>query len=80
MVRTDKIEAGELTRYIERIEQLEEEVANIRSDIREVYASAKSAGYDPKIMKVILRLKRMDVADRTELDELTDTYRTALNV
>ena len=80
MTRTDNIKADELTSFIERIEQLEEEIANLRSDIREVYAQAKATGYDPKIMKVILRLKKMDVADRTELDELTETYRVALNV
>ena len=80
MVRTDSIKVDELNSFIERIEQLEEEIANLRSDIREVYAQAKSTGYDPKIMKVILRLKKMDVSDRTELDELTETYRVALNV
>lgn len=80
MVRTDSIKVDELNSFIERIEQLEEEIANLRSDIREVYAQAKSTGYDPKIMKVILRLKKLDVADRTELDELTETYRVALNV
>lgn len=80
MTRTDNIQADQLNSYIERIEQLEEEIGNLRSDIRELYAKAKSDGYDPKIMKVILRLKKMDIADRTELDELTETYRVALNV
>ena len=41
---------------------------------------AKDFGYDPKIMKVVLRLKKLDEADRTELDEMTERYRAALNV
>ena len=80
MTRTDKIDPIALSRYIERIEQLEEEVANIREDMRQVFAEAKGAGYDPKIMKVVLRLKKMDTADRIVLDEDTKEYRDALNV
>jgi len=80
MAQTDGIRADELSSFIERIERLEEEMANIRSDIREIYAEAKATGYDPKIMRVVLRLKKLDEADRTELDEVTELYRTALNV
>ena len=80
MANIDGISVEQLNSFIERIERLEEEMANIRSDIREIFAEAKSVGYDPKIMKVILRLKKLDEADRSELDELTDTYRTALNI
>ena len=78
MAQTDGIRADELSSFIDRIERLEEEMANIRSDIREIYAEA--TGYDPKIMRVVLRLKKLDEADRTELDEVTELYRTALNV
>ena len=80
MANIDGISVEQLNSFIERIERLEEEMANIRSDIREIFAEAKSIGYDPKIMKVILRLKKLDEADRSELDELTETYRTALNI
>ncbi len=80
MAQTDGIRADELSSFIDRIERLEEEMANIRSDIREIYAEAKATGYDPKIMRVVLRLKKLDEADRTELDEVTELYRTALNV
>ena len=80
MANIDGISVEQLNSFIERIERLEEEMANIRSDIREIFAEAKSVGYDPKIMKVILRLKKLDEEDRSELDELTDTYRTALNI
>lgn len=80
MANIDGISVEQLNSFIERVERLEEEMANIRSDIREIFAEAKSVGYDPKIMKVILRLKKLDEADRSELDELTETYRTALNI
>ncbi len=80
MAKTDGIDSAQLQSFMDRIERLEEEMANIRNDIKEIYAEAKDYGYDPKIMRVILRLKKLDEADRNELDELTDTYRTALNV
>ncbi|MBP3616070.1 MAG: DUF2312 domain-containing protein [Alphaproteobacteria bacterium] len=80
MAQTDGIRADELSSFMDRIERLEEEMANIRSDIREIYAEAKATGYDPKIMRVVLRLKKLDEADRSELDEVTELYRTALNV
>lgn len=72
--------ADQLKSFIDRIERLEEEMANIRADVREIYAEAKEFGYDPKIMRVILKLKKLDEDDRVELDEMTDTYRTALDV
>ena len=77
---TVNISAEQLNAFIERVERLEDEMANIRNDIKEIYAEARSVGYDPKIMKVVLRLKKLDEADRSELDELTETYRAALNV
>lgn len=80
MAKTDGIDAAQLKSFMDRIERLEEEMANIRNDIKEIFAEAKDYGYDPKIMKVMLRLQKLDEADRTELDELTDTYRTALNI
>ncbi len=80
MTQTDGIRADELSSFMDRIERLEEEMANIRSDIREIYAEAKATGYDPKIMRAVLRLKKLDEAERTELDEVTELYRTALNV
>jgi uncharacterized protein (UPF0335 family) len=78
--KTEGIDAGQLKGFIDRVERLEEEMANIRSDIREIYAEAKDFGYDPKVMRAVLRLKKLDEADRSELDELTETYRVALNV
>ncbi len=80
MTKVDDIRSEELSSFVARIERLEEEMSNVRAEIREVYASAKSAGYDPKIMRVVLRLKKLDEADRVQLDEMTEKYRIALNV
>ncbi|MDR1008787.1 MAG: DUF2312 domain-containing protein [Rickettsiales bacterium] len=80
MAKTGGVDAAQLKGFMDRVERLEEEMTQIRTDVREIYAEAKDFGYDPKIMRTILRLKKLDEADRSELDELTETYRTALNV
>jgi uncharacterized protein (UPF0335 family) len=73
--------AGERLRaLIERIERLEEEKAAIAADIREIFAEAKSAGFDTKAMRQVIRLRRMDAADRRQMDELLDLYRQALEI
>jgi len=58
---------------------LEEEKKAIASDIRDIYAEAKGAGFDTKIMKTIIKLRKMNAADRDEQDMLLDTYRRALD-
>ncbi len=65
---------------IERIERLEEEKKGIADDIRDVYAEAKAVGYDPKIMRQIVRLRKMKPDDRSEQDMLLDTYKNALGM
>ena len=73
--------AGDILRaYIERIERLEEEKKNLGGDIREVYAEAKGNGFEPKIMRKLVSLRRMDQADRQEEEELLDLYRRAIGV
>ena len=74
------ISADRLRSLIERIERLEEEKADIASDIRDIFAEAKSAGFDVKIMRVVLKLRKMDAADRDEQELLTETYRKALDI
>jgi uncharacterized protein (UPF0335 family) len=69
-----------LSAYIERIERLEEEKKNLGGDIREVYAEAKGNGFEPKIMRKLVALRRMDKADRVEEEELLDLYRRAIGV
>lgn len=65
---------------IERIERLEEEKKGIADDIRDVYAEAKAVGYDPKIMRQIVRERKMKPDDRSEQEMLLDTYRAALGM
>lgn len=74
------IASERLRSLIERIERLEEEKNGIQSDIRDVFAEAKSAGFDVKIMRIVLKLRKMNVADRDEQEALTETYRRALDI
>ena len=74
------IAADRLRSLIERIERLEEEKAAIASDVRDVFAEAKSAGFDVKIMRTILKLRKMNAADRDEQEYLLDDYKKALDI
>lgn len=74
------IAADELRLLIERIERLEEEKKAMADDIRDVYAEAKARGYDPKTMRTIVRLRKMESHDRQEAEALLDTYKAALGL
>lgn len=74
------IDGNRLLSLIERIEHLESEKDAISSDIRDVYAEAKSAGFDTKIMREIIKLRKMNTADRDEKEFLLDAYRKALDI
>jgi uncharacterized protein (UPF0335 family) len=89
--RSDRIEelsmadvagiAGDrLKSFIERIERLEEEKRALAEDIKEVFAEAKGTGFDIKIMRQIIRLRKMEQADRIEQEELLDLYKRALGM
>ena len=65
---------------IERVERLEEEKKGIADDIRDVYAEAKAVGYDAKIMRQIVRLRKMNPNDRAEMEAILDTYKAALGL
>jgi uncharacterized protein (UPF0335 family) len=65
---------------IERIERLEEEKKGIGDDIKDVYAEAKAVGYDVKIMRQIVRLRKMKPDDRREMEMILDTYKAALGI
>jgi uncharacterized protein (UPF0335 family) len=72
--------AGERLRsFIERIERLEEEKVALSADIREVYAEAKGAGFDIKVMRQLIRLRKMDKDDRSEMEAILDVYERALD-
>ena len=74
------IAADELRLLIERIERLEEEKKAIADDVKDVYAEAKSRGYDTKTMRKIVALRKMDKHVRDEADAMMDTYRAALGL
>ena len=74
------IDSTRLNSLIERIERLEEEKKGNQSDIRDIFAEAKGVGFDVKIMKAIIKLRKMNQADRDEQEFLLETYRKALNV
>lgn len=65
---------------VERIETLEEEKKGVADDIKDVYLEAKSVGYDAKIMRMIVRLRKMAPDDRREMEEILDLYKRALGL
>jgi len=73
--------AGERLRsFIERIERLEEEKRTLAEDIKEVFAEAKGSGFDAKIMRQIIKIRRMDKDDLDEQESLLDIYKRALGM
>lgn len=79
-VTTGGVEAPKLRSYVERIERLEEDKAGIASDIRDVFAEAKSNGFDVKAMRQILKLRKMKANERTEAEYMLDLYKRALGM
>ena len=75
---TDTVAADRLRAFVERVERLEEDKKAIMEDIKEVYAEAKGEGYDTKIMRQVIRLRKMENHDRQEMEALLDLYLTAL--
>lgn len=80
MTETGGIDADRLLSLLERIERLQEEKKAISSDIRDIFAEAKSAGFDVKIMRAILKLRKMNAADRDEMEFLIETYKKAVDL
>ena len=74
------IAADRLRSLIERIERLEEEKKAIASDIRDIFIEAKDAGFDVKIMRAVIKLRKMNAADRDNQQFLLDTYKKALDI
>lgn len=74
------ISADQLRSYIERIEKLEEEKQEISEFIKDIFLEAKATGYDPKIMRLILKQRKMDADDIQEQEVMLDVYRRALGM
>lgn len=70
----------QLRSIVERIERLEEEKKNIADDIREVYAEAKGNGFDTKVLRQVVALRKKDLAERQEQDAVRDLYLQALGM
>ncbi|MBO6289302.1 MAG: DUF2312 domain-containing protein [Alphaproteobacteria bacterium] len=73
------IDAPRLVSLVERIERLEEEKKELQSDIRDIFAEAKSAGFDVKALRTVLKLRKMNAADRDEQEGWVAVFREALN-
>jgi uncharacterized protein (UPF0335 family) len=69
---------GRLKSFIERIERLEEDKAAIADDLKEVFAEAKGEGFDTKIMRKVVRLRKQDKAKRLEEEAILDLYLSAI--
>lgn len=69
-----------LKSLIERIERLEEEKAGLAEDVRDVFAEAKSAGFDVKVMRQVIRLRKIDGNERAEQEEILELYKAALGM
>jgi len=72
------VAAERLRSFIERVERLEEEKQGLQNDIKDVYAEAKGEGYDTKVLRQIVRIRKMDRAERQEQEALLDLYLSAL--
>ena len=80
MAEVGGIAADRLRSFLERVERLEDEKAALSADVREVYAEAKAVGFDTKIMRQVLKLRKMDRADRQEQAHLLELYKRAVGI
>ncbi|WP_421758829.1 DUF2312 domain-containing protein [Devosia sp.] len=79
-VSPDSVAQDQLRAFIERIERLEEEKQAIAGDIKEVYAEAKGNGFDTKVLRTIVRIRKQDHAERMEQEALLELYMSALGM
>ena len=80
MAEVGGVAGDRLRTIIERIERLEDEKKALSDDIREIYSEAKGAGFDIKIIRQIVRLRKMDASDRSEMEQILDVYKRALGM
>ena len=80
MAELGGIAGDQLRSYIERIERLEEEKAALTADVKEIFSEAKGTGFDVKIMRQIIRLRKLDREDRQEQEELLQLYQHAIGM
>lgn len=80
MAIEDSVAQDQLRAFIERIERLEEEKSAITNDIKEIYAEAKGNGFDTKILKAIVKIRKQDANERMEQEALLELYMSALGM
>ncbi len=80
MAENGGVAAGQLRSFVERIERLEEEKKGISDDIRDVFAEAKGNGFDTKIMRQVIRLRKQEPNERQEAEAILDLYMHALGM
>lgn len=77
---SEVIAADQLKQYVNRIERLESDKAEIADDIKQVFDEAKANGFDTKVMKQVMKLKKLDKDSLAEQEAILDLYRTALDI
>jgi len=77
---TAEVNAGHLKAFIERIERLEGEKTAIAQDIKDIYGEAKAVGFDTKIIKKVVALRKLDRDERNEIETILDLYLAALGM
>ena len=79
-VSSDSVAQDQIRAFIERIERMEEEKKAIADDIKEIYAEAKGNGFDTKVLRQIVRIRKQDASERAEQEALLELYMTALGM
>ena len=80
MAEDGGVSTDRLRSFVDRIERLEEEKMALAADIREVYSEAKGAGFDVRVMRQLIRLRKLDKDDRTQMEEILSVYERALDM
>lgn len=77
---TESVAQDQLRAFIERIERMEEEKDAISTDIKEIYAEAKGNGFDTKVIRLLVRIRKMDANERAEQEAVLEMYMSALGM
>ena len=80
MSAIERATRDQLKAFVERIERLEEEKSALTADIREIYAEAKSMGFDVKALRSVIRMRKLDATERKEQEAVLETYLAALGM
>ena len=77
---TGNVSSAELKQYVERIERLEEDKKAVAEDIKDVFGELKMQGYDPKIVRQVIRIRKQDAQERQEMETILQLYLDALGM